>query len=36
MFLALCGAIAAQLLLSQWHDRQLAGLPRRTTSNKSG
>jgi putative membrane protein len=28
MFLALCGAIAAQLLLSRWHDRQLAALPR--------
>ena len=24
MFLALCGAVAAQLLLSRWHDRQLA------------
>jgi putative membrane protein len=28
MFLALCGAIAAQLLLNRWHDRQLAALPR--------
>jgi putative membrane protein len=26
MFLAFCGAIAAQLLLSRWHDRQLATL----------
>ncbi len=24
MFLALCGAIASQLLLARWHDRQLA------------
>jgi putative membrane protein len=27
MFLALCGAIVAQLLLAAWHDRQLAALP---------
>ncbi len=27
MFCALLGAIAAQLLLSRWHDRQLARLP---------
>ena len=27
MFLALCGAIAAQLLLSRRHDAQLARLP---------
>lgn len=26
MFLALCGAVAAQLLLGRWHDRQLATL----------
>jgi putative membrane protein len=26
MFLALCGALAAQLALAGWHDRQLAGL----------
>jgi putative membrane protein len=26
MFLALCGAIAAQLLLNRWHDRQLGRL----------
>ena len=26
MFLALCGAVAAQLLLAGWHDRQLAAL----------
>ena len=26
MFLALCGAIASQLLLGRWHDRQLARL----------
>ena len=26
MFLALCGAVAAQLLLARWHDRQLAVL----------
>jgi putative membrane protein len=26
MFLALCGAVAAQLLLSRWHDAQLARL----------
>ncbi len=26
MFLALCGAIAAQLLLARWHDRQLSTL----------
>jgi len=30
MFMALCGAIAAQLLLSRWHDRQLAALVKRT------
>jgi putative membrane protein len=28
MFLALCGALAAQLLLARWHDRQLARLRR--------
>jgi putative membrane protein len=28
MFLALCGAVAAQLLLSRWHDRHLAGTSR--------
>lgn len=28
MFCALIGAIAAQLLLSRWHDRQLGRLPR--------
>jgi len=28
MFLALCGALAAQLLLARWHDRQLAVLAR--------
>jgi putative membrane protein len=28
MFLALCGAVTAQLLLGAWHDRQLAALPR--------
>jgi putative membrane protein len=27
MFLALCGALTAQLLLARWHDRQLAALP---------
>lgn len=26
MFMALCGAIAAQLMLGRWHDRQLAKL----------
>jgi putative membrane protein len=26
MFLALCGALAAQLLLARWHDRQLEGI----------
>lgn len=26
MFLALCGALSSQLLLSRWHDRQLAEL----------
>ena len=26
MFLALCGALSSQLLLSRWHDRQLAAL----------
>ena len=26
MFLALCGALASQLLLTRWHDRQLATL----------
>jgi hypothetical protein len=30
MFLALCGAVAAQLLLNRWHDRQLAALLKRT------
>jgi putative membrane protein len=29
MFMALCGAIASQLLLARWHDRQLAALGRR-------
>lgn len=29
MFLALCGALASQLLLSRWHDRQLASLARK-------
>jgi uncharacterized membrane protein YjdF len=29
MFLALIGAITAQLLLSRFHDRQLARLPGR-------
>ena len=28
MFLALCGAFAAQLLLGRWHDRQLRGFER--------
>jgi putative membrane protein len=28
MFLALCGALAAQALLARWHDRQLARLGR--------
>jgi putative membrane protein len=27
MFLALCGALTAQVLLARWHDRQLATLP---------
>jgi putative membrane protein len=27
MFLALCGALTAQLLLARWHDRQLEALP---------
>jgi len=26
MFLALCGAVASQLLLARWHERQLAAL----------
>jgi putative membrane protein len=29
MFMALCGAIASQILLARWHDRQLAVLGRR-------
>jgi len=29
MFLALCGAIASQILLARWHDRQLAIFARR-------
>ena len=29
MFMALCGAVASQLLLARWHDRQLADLGRR-------
>jgi putative membrane protein len=29
MFLALCGALAAQIMLARWHARQLAALPRR-------
>ena len=29
MFMALCGAIASQLLLARWHDRQLAAFGRR-------
>ena len=29
MLLALCGAVAAQLLLNRWHDRQLAALLKR-------
>jgi putative membrane protein len=28
MFLALCGAVAALLLLAGWHDRELAALSR--------
>jgi putative membrane protein len=27
MFTAMCGAIVAQLLLSRWHDRQIAARP---------
>ena len=27
MFLALLGAISAQLLLAHWHNKQLAGMP---------
>ncbi len=30
MFLALTGAVAAQLLLRRWHDRQIAGIERST------
>jgi putative membrane protein len=30
MFLALCGAILAQLLLAPWHDRALARVGART------
>ena len=33
MFMALCGAIASQLLLARWHDRQLADLGRRQSEN---
>ena len=33
MFMALCGAIAAQLLLGRWHKRQLAALGRRDMGN---
>ncbi|MEN6587154.1 MAG: DUF2238 domain-containing protein [Sulfuricella sp.] len=29
MFLALCGALASQLLLARWHDRQLEGLSKK-------
>lgn len=29
MFIALCGAIASQLVLARWHDRQLAAFGRR-------
>jgi putative membrane protein len=29
MFMALCGAVASQLLLARWHERQLAALLRR-------
>jgi len=29
MFMALCGAVASQLLLARWHERQLAALQRR-------
>lgn len=29
MFLALCGGIAAQIVLARWHECQLAGLLRR-------
>lgn len=29
MFFALCGAIASQILLAGWHDRQLASIARR-------
>lgn len=32
MFLALCGAIAAQVLLSGWHQRQLAPFRKATTA----
>jgi putative membrane protein len=31
MFLALLGALSSQFLLSRWHDRQLAALPRNPT-----
>jgi putative membrane protein len=37
MFLALCGALTAQLLLARWHDRQLDALPRAPDAgNRSG
>jgi putative membrane protein len=35
MFLALCGAVGAQLLLAAWHDRQLAALPLPEASNRA-
>lgn len=31
MFMALCGAVASQLLLARWHDRQLAVFGRRSS-----
>ena len=33
MFMALCGAVASQLLLARWHDQQLAAFGRRQTEN---
>ena len=33
MFLAFVAAIVAQLLLSRWHDRQLAGIPQTTAAD---
>lgn len=36
MFLALCGALTAQLLLARWHDRQLAAMSPSVGATRGG